>query len=66
MGSSNYIKPIKNQLQNDHGRSKTTTTIHTETKQDIPQSEIDALARLLLSAIREFYENEENQKQFEV
>lgn len=45
-------------------RSK--TKIHTETKQDIPQSEIDALARLLLPAIREFYENEENQKQFEV
>ena len=47
-------------------RSKTITKIHTETKQDIPQSEIDALARLLLPTIQEFYENEENQKQFEV
>lgn len=47
-------------------RSKTITKIHTEAKQDIPQSEIDALARLILPAIREFYENEENQKQFEV
>lgn len=47
-------------------KSKTATKIHTETKQDIPQSEIDALAHLLLPAIRKFYENEENQKQFEV
>ena len=41
------------------------TNIQGDFKQDIPQYEIESLARLLLPEIQKFFENAENKEEFE-
>ena len=47
-------------------REERHTEVHTETKQNISQSEIESLARCLLPTIQKFYESEEGKKEFEI